>query len=175
MGHREHGHQTTSHYGHSEPSPAGDLVKIHTEADAHYLLSAKGDTVVLTKSNDRDSEQEWYKDDTHGTKVKDDEGHPAFLLINKASRLALKHVSGHNEDTVTLGPYHEGNVDHSLLWTLSKDVGGGYKSIRPVGDTKLNLDADHADKEHGGPKEHNRIILFKWNKQANQKWKIISA
>lgn len=64
-------------------------------------------------------------------------------------------------------------MDNSLLWTLSDDVGDGYKAIRPADNPKLNLDADHADKEHGGVKEHNRLILYKWKKQDNQKWKLV--
>jgi hypothetical protein len=38
--------------------------------------------------------QHWYKDMRHSTKVKDEEGHPAFALVNKATGLAIKHSLG---------------------------------------------------------------------------------
>ena len=38
--------------------------------------------------------QHWYKDMRHSTRVKDEEGHPAFALVNRATGLAVKHSLG---------------------------------------------------------------------------------
>lgn len=38
--------------------------------------------------------QHWYKDEKYSTRVKDEEGCPAFSLINKATGEALKHSIG---------------------------------------------------------------------------------
>eukprot|EP00246_Nothoceros_aenigmaticus_P009512 TRINITY_DN25085_c0_g1_i1.p1 TRINITY_DN25085_c0_g1~~TRINITY_DN25085_c0_g1_i1.p1 ORF type:complete len:286 (-),score=53.61 TRINITY_DN25085_c0_g1_i1:324-1181(-) len=149
----------------------GELVKIYPQANTLFNLTAEGSTVVLSKAKEDDATQMWYKDDSSGDRVRDSEGHVAFALVNKASRLALKH-SADDSEQVTLASFEEGALDDSLLWTLSSDVGDGYKAIRPVTNPKLNLDADHADKEHGGVKESNRLILYKWKKQDNQKWKL---
>jgi len=38
--------------------------------------------------------QHWYKDEKYSTRVKDQEGCPAFSLVNKATGEALKHSIG---------------------------------------------------------------------------------
>ena len=38
--------------------------------------------------------QHWYKDMRHSTSVQDEEGCPAFALVNKATGLAMKHSLG---------------------------------------------------------------------------------
>ena len=38
--------------------------------------------------------QHWYKDMRHSTSVQDEEGYPAFALVNKATGLAMKHSLG---------------------------------------------------------------------------------
>jgi len=38
--------------------------------------------------------QHWYKDEKYSTRVKDEEGCPAFSLVNKATGEALKHSIG---------------------------------------------------------------------------------
>ena len=89
-----HGHH---HHGHQQPPPAPHdqtLFKILCRADEGYCVTVRHGAVVLAPTNPRDEFQHWYKDMRHSTKVKDEEGHPAFALVNKATGLAIKHSLG---------------------------------------------------------------------------------
>ncbi|KAH9305127.1 hypothetical protein KI387_009531, partial [Taxus chinensis] len=73
---------------------------------------------------------------------------------------------------VLLTRYQGGSYDESVLWSESEDMGYGYRTIRMANDIGLNLDAFQADRKHGGISEGTRAVLWKWNKQDNQLWKI---
>lgn len=61
----------------------------------------------------------------------------------------------------------------SIIWSLGrKDEGHGYKGMRPLTNITLNLEAEHADKKHGGVRDGNNVILSKWKTEENFKWKI---
>lgn len=113
----------------------------------------------------------WIKDEAWGNKVQDDGGNPAFALVNRATGLALQHAK-HESEQVRLVEYDPNNLDESLLWTLSDDLGGGYHAVRKASDTSLNLDAWKADADSGGVHDGTVLTLYKWNKGANQLWKI---
>lgn len=74
---------------------------------------------------------------------------------------------------VDLTYYNENDLDESILWTQSADVGHGYQCIRPVSNINLNLDAKLADGKYGNVEDGNELILFSWKKQKNQKWKML--
>lgn len=74
---------------------------------------------------------------------------------------------------VQLTPYKTGILDESVLWTESKDLGDGYRTIRMVNNIKLNIDALNGDKNHGGVHEGTTIVLWEWKKGENQRWKIV--
>uniref|UniRef100_J3MP80 Ricin B lectin domain-containing protein n=1 Tax=Oryza brachyantha TaxID=4533 RepID=J3MP80_ORYBR len=117
-------------------------------------------------------EQHWYKDMRHSAKVKDEEGHPAFALVNRATGLAVKHSLGQSHP-VKLVPYRPEYEDESVLWTESKDVGKGFRCIRMVNNIHLNFDAFHGDKSHGGVHDGTTVVLWEWCKGDNQSWKIL--
>jgi len=146
-------------------------VKIYCEANPEYYLTAKEDSVVLAPGDESNPYQQWIIDGTWGIRVKDSAGFPAFALINKATRQALRHGKEEKEKVHTC-PYSKDELNEVVLWTQSDDVGNGYKCIRPVDNTDLNLDANHGDPESGGIQDGTDLILFKWKKQENQKWKI---
>lgn len=66
--------------------------------------------------------------------------------------------------------YEMNVLNEAVLWTASKDVGNGYRAIRPVSNIHLNLDADHGSEKYGGVKDGNKVILFKWKDEPNQHW-----
>jgi hypothetical protein len=74
---------------------------------------------------------------------------------------------------VQLIPYNPDVLDESILWTESKDLGDGFRAVRMVNNTHLNVDAFHGDKKSGGVHDGTSIVLWKWNKGDNQRWKII--
>ncbi|KAL2320440.1 hypothetical protein Fmac_029409 [Flemingia macrophylla] len=116
--------------------------------------------------------QHWYKDEKFSTRVKDEEGCPAFSLINKATGEALKHSIGATHP-VRLIPYKSDYLDESILWTESRDLGDGHRTIRMVNNIRLNVDAFHGDKHSGGVHDGTSIVLWEWNKGDNQRWKIV--
>lgn len=69
--------------------------------------------------------------------------------------------------------YNPNELDESVLWTLSTDLGDGYRTIRMVSDIRLNMDAFHGDANHGGVHDGTTIVLYEWLKGENQRWKII--
>ncbi|URE02896.1 Stress responsive protein [Musa troglodytarum] len=114
----------------------------------------------------------WIKDMKYSTKVKDEEGFPSFALINKATGEALKHSIGATHP-VRLVPYKPDYLDESVLWTESRDTGDGFRCIRMVNNIRLNFDALHGDKDHGGVRDGTFVVLWEWLKGDNQRWKIV--
>lgn len=160
-----------SHH-HKEDETPGEIVKIFCEANPEYYLTAKEDDVVLSPGDESNPYQQWIIDATWGIRVKDGAGFPAFSLINKATSQALRHGKEEKEKVHTC-PYSKDELNEVVLWTQSDDVGNGYKCIRPVDNINLNLDANHGDPESGGIQDGTDLILFKWKKKENQKWKIL--
>jgi hypothetical protein len=84
----------------------------------------------------------------------------------------MKHSIGASHP-VQLVPYVPDFFDESILWTGSKDLGDGFRTIRMVNNIRLNVDAFHGDKKSGGVHDGTTIVLWAWNKGDNQRWKII--
>ena len=89
------------HHGENPPAQAPTTVggnqptfKIFCKADEGYCLSVRDGNVVLAPTNPRDDHQHWFKDMRHSNKMKDEEGNPAFAIVNKATGLAVKHSLG---------------------------------------------------------------------------------
>ncbi|KAM0871497.1 hypothetical protein ACQ4PT_039343 [Festuca glaucescens] len=173
LGH--HGH----HHGQNPPpaqAPAGGgsepTFKLFCKADEGYCLSVRDGNVVLAPTNPRDVNQHWFKDMRFSQKIKDEEGNPAFAIVNKATGLAVKHSLGQGHP-VKLVPYNPEYLDESVMWTESGDVGKGFRCIRMVNNTRLNFDALNGDKDHGGVHDGTTIVLWEWAKGDNQSWKIL--
>jgi hypothetical protein len=137
-----------------------------------YSLTARNGAVCLAPSNPRDEYQHWIKDMRHSTRVRDEEGYPAFALVNKVTGEAIKHSTGQGHP-VRLVPYDPEYQDESVLWTESRDVGDGFRCVRMVNNIYLNFDAFHGDKAHGGVHDGTEVVLWEWAKGDNQRWKIL--
>ncbi|KAH1149927.1 hypothetical protein GLYMA_16G043100v4 [Glycine max] len=147
-------------------------VRVFTKANPNFSLTIRGGQVILAPSDPTNEYQHWYKDEKYSTRVKDEEGCPAFSLINKATGEALKHSIGATHP-VRLIPYKPDYLDESILWTESRDLGDGHRAIRMVNNVHLNVDAFHGDKNSGGVRDGTTIVLWDWNKGDNQQWKIL--
>lgn len=147
--------------------------KVYSKAGGNtYSLALRDGKAVLTYSDPNDPTQHWYKDEKYSTKVKDEDGYPSFALVNKSTGQALKHsVSG---QPVHLVPYKPDVLDASILWTESKDLGSGFRTIRTVNNVALVLDAFNGDKDHGGVHDGTIVALYKCWKgdNQNQQWKL---
>ncbi|OAY76193.1 hypothetical protein ACMD2_04536 [Ananas comosus] len=151
--------------------PPQPTVRIFCKANENYSLAVRDGHVVLATANPNDDYQHWIKDMRHSTSVKDEEGYPAFALINKVTGQALKHSLGQSHP-VRAVPYNPQVLDESVLWTESRDVGHGFRCIRMVNNIYLNFDAFHGDKDHGGVHDGTSLVLWKWCEGDNQRWKI---
>ena len=145
--------------------------RMFTKAEPNYSLTIREGHVVLAISNPSDPHQHWIKDEKFSTKVKDEQGYPSFVLVNKATGEAIKHSTGATHP-VQLTPYNPNKMDESVLWTESKDLGDSYRTIRMVNNIRLNMDALNGDKNHGGVRDGTKIVLWEWKKGDNQRWKI---
>ncbi|EOA27482.1 hypothetical protein CARUB_v10023619mg [Capsella rubella] len=146
-------------------------VKVYSKAEPNYYLTIRDGKVILAPADPSDDAQHWYKDEKYSTRVKDADGHPCFALVNKATGEAMKHSVGATHP-VHLIRYDPDRLDESVLWTESKDLGDGYRAIRMVNNTRLNVDAFHGDSKSGGVRDGTTIVLWDWNKGDNQRWKI---
>ncbi|KAK1295527.1 hypothetical protein QJS10_CPA16g01339 [Acorus calamus] len=159
-----------------EAAPGGGVsqrqtVRVYTKAESNFSLSIRDGKVVLARADPNDPSQHWIKDEKYSTKVKDEEGFPSFALVNKATGLALKHSIGATHP-VRLIPYNPEYMDESVLWSESRDLGDSYRTIRMVNNIRLNFDAFHGDKNHGGVHDGTTLVLWEWLKGENQRWKI---
>ncbi|KAK2638118.1 hypothetical protein Ddye_025913 [Dipteronia dyeriana] len=162
---------------HHYSSSASDLsnqptVKVYCKAEPNFSLTIRDNKVLLAPSDPSDHSQHWYKDEKFSTRVKDAVGFPSFALVNKATGLAIKHSIG-DTHPVQLIPYNPDILDESVLWTESKDTGEGYRAIRMVNNTSLNMDAFNGNKKHGGIHDGTTVVLWKWGNGENQRWKIV--
>ncbi|KAJ3686673.1 hypothetical protein LUZ61_015837 [Rhynchospora tenuis] len=151
--------------------PRQPTFRIYCKADPSYSLTVRNDTVVLSPTNKNDGYQHWIKDMKYSNQIKDEEGYPAFAIVNKVTGQAIKHSLGESHP-VKLVPYNPDVLDESVLWTESRDVGKGFRCIRMVNNIYLNFDAFHGDKDHGGVHDGTNIVLWKWCEGDNQRWKI---
>ncbi|VAH26304.1 unnamed protein product [Triticum turgidum subsp. durum] len=156
------------HHKDQAPPASGpnQIFKIYCRASEDYCLAVRDGEVVLAPVNPKDETQHWLKDMRFSTTVKDEEGMPAFALVNKATGLAVKHSIG------KLVPFNPAYEDASVLWTESKDMGKGFRCIRMVNNTRLGFDALNGDKDHGGVHDGTTVVLWEWCKGDNQCWKI---
>ncbi|XP_074281106.1 ricin B-like lectin EULS3 [Silene latifolia] len=138
-----------------------------------YVFGIRDGKVILTHPDSSDLTQHWYRDEKYSIRVKDKEGHPSFMLVNKGTGQAVKHSI--SCQPVQLTPYKPDALDESVLWTESKDLGSGYRTVRTVNNIHLVMDAWNADKDHGGIHDGTVIALYETWKgdNQNQQWKFI--
>ncbi|XBI52543.1 hypothetical protein VPH35_034905 [Triticum aestivum] len=153
------------------PMPPQPTVKIYCRANPNYAMSVRNGKVVLAPANPKDDYQHWIKDMRWSTSIKDEEGYPAFAMVNKATGQAIKHSLGQSHP-VRLVPYNPDYLDESVLWTESRDVGNGFRCVRMVNNIYLNFDALNGDKYHGGVRDGTEVVLWKWCEGDNQRWKL---
>ncbi|KAH0470424.1 hypothetical protein IEQ34_000147 [Dendrobium chrysotoxum] len=152
-----------SHYA-DDPSQDGRYEKPYGREEGHHRPGYSDDVR-------HQGDGEYFKG-SRRTKVKDEEGFPAFALVNKATGQAIKHSVGATHP-VQLVPYKPNFLDESVLWTESRDLGDGFRCIRMVNNISLNFDAFNGDEDHGGVHEGTVIVLWEWLKGKNQRVEVV--
>jgi hypothetical protein len=74
--------------------PSESTVRVYCKAGDGYSLTVRNGAVCLAPTNPRDDFQHWIKDMRHSTSIKDEEGYPAFALVNKVTSESIKHSRG---------------------------------------------------------------------------------
>jgi len=170
----EYGHETRPHHGGGGAPPVRQQTyRIYCKAgEDKYSLASRDGKVCLVRTDRDDDTQHWIKDMKYSTRVKDEEGYPAMILVNKATGEALKHSLGQSHPVRQIR-YDPDTLDESVLWTESRDVGDGFRCIRMVNNIYLNFDALNGDKDHGGVRDGTTLVLWEWCEGDNQRWKIV--
>lgn len=154
------------------PGPQGQIVRVYCKANPDYALAISDGRVVMLYYNPNDPTMQWVKVESWSNRVRDQVGHPAFALVNKATGQALRHAPGEGQEVLLTQYEGDSTYDENILWSESEDMGYGYRTVRKANDIRLNLDAFQGDRRSGGMKDGTRVVLWKWNKQDNQLWKL---
>ncbi|KAL6657907.1 hypothetical protein ACP70R_005687 [Stipagrostis hirtigluma subsp. patula] len=127
------------HRFHPAP-PAQPTFKILYNADEAYCLTVRDGNLALAPANPGNEQQHWFKDMRFGAHMQDEEGSPAFSLVNKATGLAMSHTRGPFHP-VKLVPFNPDYLDDSAMWTGCSDLARGFGRIRTLSDVDLKLGA----------------------------------
>uniref|UniRef100_A0A0D9VTJ2 Ricin B lectin domain-containing protein n=1 Tax=Leersia perrieri TaxID=77586 RepID=A0A0D9VTJ2_9ORYZ len=143
----------------------------------------------------------WHKDAQYSAGIKDEEGRPAFALVNKGTGEALKLSFGYRFPVSAFLPaavsplpcqgeevdheathacmyfiksfrFEPGFLDESFLWTENLEVDNGFRRIHMVNNADYIFDAEEACPGYGGGRDGTRLILFRWHGGDNQLWRI---
>uniref|UniRef100_A0A453TBC6 PH domain-containing protein n=1 Tax=Aegilops tauschii subsp. strangulata TaxID=200361 RepID=A0A453TBC6_AEGTS len=182
---RQQGHRAR-HQALARPVPSRDATEHEGEGSINectvrmfcsaggeeYSVAARDGTVCLVPTDPGDDLQHWVKVMRRSTSIKDEDGYPAFALVNKHTGEAIKHSLGESHP-VRLVRYDPDYLDESVLWTESEDVGDGFRCVRMVNNIHLNFDALDAGEGQGGVHDGTAIVLWEWCEGENQRWKIL--
>ncbi|XP_071718991.1 ricin B-like lectin R40G2 [Rutidosis leptorrhynchoides] len=144
-------------------------VRVYCQAKTNFSLSIRDGILVYETANASDLHQHWIKDEKFGINVKDEEGFTSFALVNKATGQAMNHFLG-EPNQVQLTKYQPDKLDNSILWSMGKDSGDGYRSIRPVNNINTVADVRGGVKKDVGMLSGTEIILWSWYERPHQKW-----
>jgi hypothetical protein len=77
-------------------------MRLYCKADERFSVTVRNGTVCLAPTNPDDERQHWVEDTRYGDTIKDEDGYPAFALINRATGEAIKKTS--EESPVSIYP-----------------------------------------------------------------------
>lgn len=153
--------------------PQGQIVRVSSKANPDYALAIRDGRAVMVFYKPNDPTLQWVKDESWSNQVRDQVGHPAFALVNKATGQALRHAVAESQEVLLTQYEGPSTYDENILWSESEDMGYGYRTVRMANNIGLNLDAFQGDRRSGGIRDGTRVVLWKWNKQDNQLWKLL--
>lgn len=148
--------------------PQGRLVRIFCKENAGFNLAVEHNSLKMQESNTEDEAQQWIKDASHGMRIKDSYGYPAFSLVNKKTKKMLKHANEQGLQVLVVD-YQADMKDDAILWTESQDFGEGFKTVRSASDTLLNLTVFEGNKRI---RNGSALVLDTWHKGDHQLWKL---
>ncbi|KAJ1700355.1 hypothetical protein LUZ63_000134 [Rhynchospora breviuscula] len=139
---------------------------INQDKSGDYCLAVRGGKLVVNFSNPGDPYQRWIKKEY--IDKKDQEGQPAFALINEATKAAIR-LDG-TTGPVSLVPYNlvDGTSDeNSVLWTMSKNSDKNFRRIRRASNMSYHITPKDFQVEDG-----RRVEMRSENLPA-ARWKFV--
>ncbi|KAJ3705834.1 hypothetical protein LUZ61_009539 [Rhynchospora tenuis] len=137
---------------------------INQGGNEEYSLAIRGRKVVVALYNPRDPYQRWIKKD-NGTK--DQEGQPAFILINEATNEAIKHEGTTGPMSLVQYDTVASSQDNSVLWSESKDSNQGFRYIRRASNISRHITVNYHALREG------RIVDLWYETDITEHWKFI--
>ncbi|XP_024545697.1 ricin B-like lectin R40G3 [Selaginella moellendorffii] len=155
------------------PPPQQDgasTVRIFNKANPSLSLTGLWNgKVVMTLGNGTMPYQQWFVDTSWGTRFTDAVGYKAFMLVNKATGMILRH--GYLENSAVSCGIVKGDLVDSL-WTRGPDL-QGFHTIRACSKVELIMDVERADlKKHILLKEGCKVVMFKMSQEETQYWRM---
>ncbi|CAN6214253.1 unnamed protein product [Urochloa humidicola] len=154
----------------------GVSMRLYCKADEGFSLTVRSGTLCLAPSNPNDEHQHWVMDMRYGEIIRDEDGYPAFALVNRATGDAIKKSDEAEEGPVKLVPYDPYYLDKSVLWSKSGNMTHDFHYIHMVDSIYLNLaicDKGHDDKCHSGVQDGAKVMVSNWHKGDNQFWRMV--
>ncbi|KAJ4762089.1 Ricin B-like lectin R40G3 [Rhynchospora pubera] len=157
-----------SAYNANDQQVISQTVAISCRSKEGFNLTIRNDTVMLAPADPtKDKNQVWVKEISYAKQVKDQDGNPAFALVNKATGKAIKHGFGAGYE-VKLGPFDRNNLDPSLLRTESEKE-AGFREIRMQSNTSAVFHAFYVSKQ-----DSDKALLYTQRPKTDsndQRWK----
>ncbi|KAJ3697101.1 hypothetical protein LUZ61_000806 [Rhynchospora tenuis] len=157
-----------SAYNANDQQVISKTVAISCRSKEGFNLTIRNDTVMLALADPtKDKHQVWVKEISYAKQIKDQDGKPAFALVNKATGKAIKHGFGAGSQ-VLLAPFNRNYLDPSLLWTESEKE-TGFQEIRMQSNTSAVFHAFYVNKQ-----DSDKALLFlqgSKNGSNDQRWK----
>ncbi|KAH6557477.1 hypothetical protein KP509_1Z112300 [Ceratopteris richardii] len=149
--------------------PKGEIVHIFCKKRVNFYLAVENDNLQMKEMNMDDEGQQWIKDDSYGSHVKDNYGYPAFSLVNVKTRKILKHGKEKGQQVVLIDYRRPEIKDDDILWSESQDFGEGFMTVRCASNTLLNLTVLEGAKS---VRDGSELVLETWHKADHQLWKL---
>ncbi|CAL5048554.1 unnamed protein product [Urochloa decumbens] len=144
--------------------------RIYCKADEGFSLTVRDGAVCLAPTDADDEYQHWIQDKRPGNRIRDMEGYPAFVLVNRVTGDAIDASVGQG-NPLKLKAYNPCYLDEFILWTKSRDMGDGFRCIHMLCKTSLDFNALKVD----GVQDDTKLVLSYWSLRDNLhlQWKIV--
>uniref|UniRef100_A0A0D9XXJ3 Uncharacterized protein n=1 Tax=Leersia perrieri TaxID=77586 RepID=A0A0D9XXJ3_9ORYZ len=127
-------------------------MRIYCREDTNLNMAVRGNRVLLVRANLDDESQHWFLECDNVGRLTDEEGWPAFALVNRTTGHALVYWPNtmSYEAEVGLAPY-SGHVavEVSMLWSLGRPLDGGFSEIRILKNVEYTLNGLNGNVQEG--------------------------
>lgn len=145
-------------------------MRLFCKEDTGLNAAVRGDKVVLIPADPSDKSQHWYQEYGNVGKLADEEGSKAFALVNRTTgQAAMWKGKDPGEGELQLALYNgDVAVEVPMLWSLGKQLDGGFRDVRALKDIRYTLNAID-----GPPIKGRAVGTYPREDLAHAIWKIV--